>query len=115
MTREDLIDAGFREFPIPSIGFHLYASQAYQKRYRGQDDETLFFVEVYYYSAKIWPNGQESKEAFSAEVNLYPVSSFYAWNTVQFHAIGIHSVEWLEAEIFRIYRTGLYEIDRHNQ
>lgn len=115
MTKKELLDSGYHEFPVPRIGSHTSAGAAYQKRFKDGDGRTLFFVEVYWYDKMTFADGTTCDEAFGAESNLYPKSSKDAWVSVQWHGITKHSVPWLEAQVFGLYNTQLFEIDRHNQ
>ncbi len=70
---EKLLDAGYKAFPIGPIDNHDNAEYALQKRIRGEDGETRYFINVYIYDFRNSTRMPESMRTWShnAEAILY--------------------------------------------
>ena len=111
MTKQDLIEAGFKEFPVPRYS-HKYAGAAFQKRYRSKSGKTLYFISAYWYAPH--EGYLDAKESFEAEISLYPKSSGDSWATYSLHGVSDKSVGWLESHVEKLHGCGMFEVDRHN-
>ncbi len=74
-----------------------------------------FYVNVYFYAPKVWPNGTSSPGGFVAEVNFYLPDRCKSWIELTVHNAKKWSVPRLEAFFNDFFERSMCLPDIHNQ
>jgi hypothetical protein len=112
MTERDLIRHKYREYDPRG---HNYADKLFQKCFRYKHGPKKFYLNIYYYAPKTWPNGTQSPGGFLAEANFYLCDQHKSWIELTIHDAKKWSVKRIEKFFNDFYQRNLCLPDIHNQ
>lgn len=92
MNREILLENGYREWE-PKI-LHETASSMYQKRFRNDKGQTMYFITIYEYQHEVEPN---------YEVELQFEQNNYVMNITLFAFENNMTLQDIEREVYAIW------------
>lgn len=92
MNREILLENGYKEWE-PNI-FHETASLMYQKRFRNEKGQTMYFITIYEYEHEVEPN---------YEVELQFEQNNYVMNITLFAFKDNMTLQDIESTVYKIW------------